>query len=214
MNTRKFKALFLMAAIAALTISCKEDPQPEPAPPATDRVIITNAGQQANSTGSISFYNPREKSVSHNIFFKNNTYVPGDNLYSIYVDGDRSFLVMAGTGEILEVDTKTMKMRERYEGFGAPHRMLKISENRFYVSDWQEQGVWILNTNNGNLIKSIPTGIGPENMVKWKDFVFVANSGAAFGDSSVTMIHALADTVMTQIRVGRNPQLYANRQRQ
>ncbi len=185
--------------------SCKKDPPPPPEPPSTDKVVVVNEGLSASGTGSICLYDPLNKAVEHNVFYKSNTYVPGNGLYSIYVDGDRSFLVVGGTGEILMVNTSTMEVQKRFKGFGAPKKMIKITENKFYVTDWQEGGVWILNVNNGNLVKSISTGIAPENMVSLGNLVFVANSGGPFVDSTVSVINAVADTLVAQIQVAHNP---------
>ena len=184
---------------------CKEDPPPPVEPPTTDKVIVINEGLETSGTGSVSLYDPLQKSISHNAFYKSNTYVPGNGLYSIYVDGDRSFLVVGGTGEILVVNTETMALKKRISGLGAPKQMLKISENKFYVTDWQENGIWVLNVNTGTLKESIETGIAPENMAKKGNLVFVANSGGPFVDSTVTVIHAVEDTLMGQIQVAHNP---------
>lgn len=200
----RFSIFSLLLGVIALQ-GCKEDPPPPPEPPSTDKVIVINAGLVASGTGSVTQYDPLNKSVDHNVFYKANTYVPGNGLYSIYVDGDRSFLVVAGTGEILMVNTSSMLVQKRFTGLGAPHQMLKISENKFYVTDWQQNGVWILNVSSGNLVKNIETGIAPENMTLFGNLVFVANSGGAFVDSTVSVIHASADTLMGQIQVAHNP---------
>lgn len=184
---------------------CKEDPPPPPEPPRTKKVVVINEGLPASGTGSVSLYDPLDKSIDNNVFFKANTYPPGNGLYSIYTDGDRSFLVVAGTGEILMVNTASMEVQKRFVGLGAPHRMLKISENKFYVTDWQENGVWILNVKSGSLIKSVLTGLAPESLVSFGNLVFVTNSGGAFADSTVSVIHAVEDTLMAQLPVGHNP---------
>lgn len=200
----RWSVLSLLLGVAVLH-GCKEDPPPPVAPPSTDKVVVINQGLSASGTGSISLYDPLNKNIEHNAFYKANTYEPGNGLYSIYVDGDRSFLAVAGTGEILMVNTSTMQLQKRFKGLGSPRKMLKISENKFYVTDWQENGVWILNVSSGNLVKSIATGIAPENMVRLGNLVFVANTGGAFADSTVSVIHAVADTLMGQIQVAHNP---------
>ena len=100
---------------------CKEDPPPPPEPPRTNKVLVINEGLPASGTGSVCFYDPIDKSITHNVFYKENTYAPGNTLYSIYVDGDRSFLVVAGTGEILMVNSQTMELQKRSRGLGSPH---------------------------------------------------------------------------------------------
>ena len=200
----RISILGLFTGILSL-VGCKKDPPPPPEPPRTNKVVVVNEGLPASGTGSICFYDPLNKSIDHNVFYKTNTYVPGNSLYSIYVDGDRSFLVVAGTGEILMVNSSDMEVQKRFTGLGAPRQMLKISENKFYVTDWIENGVWILNVANGNLIKSIQTGLAPEAMTLFGNLAFVANSGGPVVDSTVTIIHALEDTIMGQMLVGHNP---------
>ncbi len=197
--------VFGLSMLLMVLQGCKEDPPPPPEPPRTNKVVVINEGLVASGTGSVSFYDPRNKSIDNNVFFKANTYPPGNSLYSIYVDGDRSFLVVAGTGEILMVNTSTMEVQKRFTGLGAPHRMLKISENKFYVTDWQENGVWILNVRSGSLVKSVLTGLAQESLVSFGNLVFVTNSGGVFADSTVSVIHAVGDTLMAQLPVGHNP---------
>ena len=205
-NARFIRPGVLALLLGALAITgCKDDPPPAEPPPAPDKVVVVNEGLPASGTGSISLYDPLNKNITNNVFYKTNTYVPGNSLYSIYNDGDRSFLSVAGTGEVLMVNSGNMNLQERFTGFGAPHKVLKVSDNKYYVSDWIEGGVWVLNARTGSLVKSILTGNGPENMVKYGNLVFVTNSGGPLADSTVSVIHALADTLMFQLPTAHNP---------
>lgn len=208
MNTMKIAShhyFFLTAILLTALAGCKDDPPPPPEPPRTGQVIIGNQGASVGGTSTITVYNPADKSAEQNLFQKANTDRVGNGLYSMYVDGDRTFLVVSGEGEIIVMDTDSYKVKKRITGFGTPRHMLKITENKFYVTDAQENGLWVVNVNNGNLIRSITTGYSPTKMLLWKEMVFVANSGGAAGDSNMTVIHAIEDTLMRQVRVGHNP---------
>lgn len=194
--------------MAIIITSCGEDPPPPPEPPTTNAVLISNSGLATEGTGTLSAYDPLQKSVEHNVFYKANIYPLGNTLFSVMVDADLTFLVMGGTGEVLIVNSNTYEMVERVEGFGAPRFVQKVAENKYYISDWQEDGVWKMRVNADNKVRMfepIPTGVAPEKMIMWEDMVFVVNSGSVFTDSTITVIDAMEDTVMANIVVGENP---------
>ena len=59
--------------------------------------------------------------------------------------------------------------------------------------------------NSLSIIKEILVGYGPENIVKWDNKVFVANSGGWTNDNRVSVIDPDLDIVTDSIEVGDNP---------
>lgn len=201
----KKQILFLSMLASALAFSSCEEDEPAPAPPTTEGVFIGNEGAFTNGTGSLSIYNPAVKEVNNNIYQKANTAPMGNTLNHVLVDGDEIFLVLNGAGEVHIIDAETYKLKSRIQGLNSPRQIVKVSDNKFYITDWLEEGVRVYNRNAGALTKSIFTGQGPEQMLVYEDMVFVANSGGVSTDSTLTVIDAQADTVMRQIYVGHNP---------
>ncbi len=204
MKTNVFSTLFMLGLIASLAISCKDDPPP-PVPVTTTGVLIANAGLEVNGTGSISMYDPKQKTIQHNLFYKNNTYPPGTLLNSILIEGDRTFLVMNGLGTIRVLNSDNFELQKNITGMVGPRYMMKVGAGKYYVTDWGAQGVWVVHINSNKTPSYITTGLAPEHMAQYGNLVFVANSGGAFSDSTLTIINAEEDAVVATIKVGHNP---------
>lgn len=196
-----FFALIVMAS------ACSDDPPPSSGPTVSEKVVIVNQGPSANGTGSVSFYDPEGQGLQHNIFQKANSYIAGNVLKSIFVDEDANlvFLVLAGSGEIQIVDRESYKVVGRILNLLSPRYVVKATNNKYYITDWEIKGVHVYNHVKGEVTTTVLTGIGPERMLAYDNKVFVANSGGIFSDSTVTVIDAMADTVLAQLATGHNP---------
>lgn len=205
MNNRFYKIFGFVAL--ALMASCKDDPKPEPEPVSTEAVLIGNTGLTPSGSGTLTSYNPELKVPENNAFQKANVYAMGPGLNSILVDGNRTFLVMSENAEIIVINTNTYKVEKRFTGFGNPRHIVKATENKFYVSDWQEDGVHVLFYNQDQPTKTIFTGTGPERMVIKDELLYVANSGgpSTLLDSTVSVINTKVDTVTTNLQVAYKP---------
>lgn len=203
---RNYLKIFGFAALGILA-SCKKDPKPTPEPASTKAVIIGNTGLTPTGSGSLTSYDPELKVPNNNAFQKANVYAMGPGLTSIYVDGDKTFLVMAENSEIIVINTNTYKVIKRFKGFGSPRYIVKATENKYYVSDWQEEGVHVLYYNQETPTKTIFTGLGPERMLVKDDLLFVTNSGGpnTINDSTVSVINTKVDTITTTLQVGFKP---------
>ncbi len=196
-----FSSTFLL-----LFSACKDDPPPPEPQPVTSGVFIGNEGVFPNGTASLSIYNTSGKTVEQNIFQKANPgSTMGNVLNSLYMDDAGLWCVMNGSAQVLLVDPETYKLKKRIKNFIEPRHIVRVRENNYYISEWLEQGVVRYNLNSG-IGKTIKTGNGPENMLVFKDLLFVANGGNfASSDSTITVIHALADTIVATLNVGHNP---------
>ncbi len=188
----------------AILIGCEPEPKPEPLPPATEAVIIGCEGLAAAGTATLASYDPRGKVLENNIYQKANSYILGNTINSMLVDDDKIFLVLSGAGEIVVVDRDTYKVIRRIEGLGAPRHIMKVGENRYYISDWQLEGIHIYSYHTKSLY-TLLTGKGPEQMVQYENMAFITNGGDGNADSNVTVINTDVDTILTQLEVGYNP---------
>lgn len=205
MKTNILKICVLGALL--ITSACKDDPKPEPLPPSTKAVLVGSEGLSPTGSGALTSYNPELQVPNNNAFQKANNYEMGLGLNSMLVDGNVTFLVMSGSGEIIAVNTSDFKVIKRFTGFGTPRHIVKASENKYYVSDWQDEGVHVLYYNQNTPSDFIYTGLGPERMLIKDKFLFVANSGgpATIKDSTVTVINTKVDTITTELQVAFKP---------
>ncbi|HAD96567.1 MAG TPA: hypothetical protein DCG19_04120 [Cryomorphaceae bacterium] len=201
--------LALITTLLVGVSACKKDPSPAP-PEATADVIIVNKGVSPSGIGTLSIYKPLTGEVEHNVFQKVNAYNTRAVAQSVLVDGDITFLVVSGEGIVYILNTADMKVIAKIDGMISPRYVIKADENKYYISDWGIGGVHVLNLSARKLVREIETGAGPENMLIYKDRLFVVNSGGTVDgllqtDSTVTVIQTETDTIMDTIIVGENP---------
>ncbi len=202
---------FLSAiALSIFIVGCNDDDTPTPDPITTESVFIANEGVFPNGVGSITNYNPNSNTTNNNIFQKANIYAAGAVINSIYVDGNRLWIVVNADGVVYVVNSDTYLVEAKFENLQSPREVIRVSENRYWISDWGINGVHVVNPNNGRIVKELKTGFGPENMLLHEDKVFITNRGGFFGgaiqkDSTVTVYDAVMDTLITTIEVGENP---------
>ncbi len=194
----------ILFSAATIFVSCKPEPKPAPLPPTTEAVLIGCEGLAAASTSTMASYDPKGKVLENNIFQKANSYILGNAINSMLVDDDKIFLVLSGEGEIVVVDKDTYKVLRRIKGLGAPRNIMKVGENRYYITDWQLEGIYIYSYHTKSLY-TLLTGKGPENMIQYENMAFIANGGDGTADSMLTVINTDMDTILTQIEVGFNP---------
>ncbi len=195
--------IILLSAVSIFT-SCEPEPKPAPLPPTTEAVLIGCEGLVAASTATLASYDPKGKVMENNIFQKANSYTLGNTINSMLVDDDKIFLVLSGAGEIVVVDKVTYKVLRRIKGLGAPRNIMKVGDNRYYITDWQLEGIYIYSYKTKSLY-TLLTGKGPENMIQYENMAFIANGGDGTADSILTVINTDTDTVLAQIEVGFNP---------
>lgn len=201
---------FSILCAATILVGCKDDPPDPPEPLATEAVFIGNEGLFPSGIGTLSRYARRAKTVEHNIFQKANEYNSGAAMVSLTLDGNRLFIVSAADATVYVVNVESGIVDAKFDDFGSPRYVTKVGEDRYYISDWAAQGVRILNMKTRKLGRVLPTGFGPERMLVYKNKAFITNqggveNGALKNDSTVSVYDVTTDTLMANIRVGRNP---------
>ncbi len=198
--------LFIFLAIGALLLgACKEDPDTGENPAFTAAVLIANEGAFQGGTGSIISYSTGSRTTEKNVFQKANLIPPGNVLSQVFIDGDRAFLVINGTGSVIMCNTNTLKVEARFEDLGSPRFIEKVSAEKYYVADWASNAIHVLNAQTGKVEKLVATGPGPEAILTIDDKVYVANSGGFGADSTVLVFDSNTDQVTDTLWVGHNP---------
>lgn len=206
----KKNLLFSVVCLSALLVGCKDDPPPPAEPPSTKAVVIANEGLFPSGVGTLSIYDPGTKIIEHNIFQKANVYNAGAVINSTYLDGNRLFVVVNADAVVYVINTETHVVEAKFENLGSPRHVVKVAEDRYFISDWEIQGVHVLSMKTRSINKTLPTGFGPETMLVYNDRVFIANrggfeNGARVHDSTVVAYDLTADTILATLRTGFNP---------
>lgn len=214
--------VFALASVACIT-SCKkaEDPQQDTTTPTTTAnpfaagVFITNEGPFSSGTGTVSFFNRSGNVVQNDIFASVNSRPLGNIVQSMAINNGKGYLVVNNAGKVEVVTADDFKSVGSITGLTHPRYFLGIDNAKGYVSQWGSvsSSIAVVDLSNNTITKTIPTGSGPERMIKAGTKVFVINSGGYGSHNSITVIDAQTDNVLTTVTVGDSPnsiQLDAN----
>lgn len=197
MKAKQFLFLFsiLVSGLFFIT-SCKEDDccsQPEIN--YSTGVFVVNEGG-FGSTGTITWHNPQTGETVQDVFGRENDGAAlGEFVQSIGFYNGRAYIVVNGANKVVVVDAATFKFVDTIGGLALP-RFFQPSlsnPNVAFVSQWGADGLSgslaVVDLNNNTVIKTIPTGSGPEKMLTLNsDVLYVANSGGYGVDSTVTLV--------------------------
>lgn len=206
----KMKTHFLLMFIGLSLLAsqgCKKDnagDQPVVAHAYDRGVFITSEGQYPTGAGAVSFYDRATGAVQKDIFRQVNGGPLGNVVQSMEIFDTLAYIVVNNGGKIEVVSAGTFKSKGTIAGFTSPRYFLGIAGDKAYVSDWANN-VAIVNTATRQIVETIPTGTGPEQMVVSGKDVYVVNGGGWDIDSTVTVIDSHTDRVIHTVKVGKRP---------
>ena len=133
----------------------------------------------------------------------------GDVLQSAARLGDRLFLVLNNSAEVVVVDAESLEELGRIPVTGFPRYLVADTNGIGFLSVWetgaQNGRVVVLDLNNLGLIGTVNVGKGPEHLSIHDGMIWVANSGGFDNDQTVMAIDPIDRTVVETITVGDNP---------
>ena len=170
-------------------------------------IFIINEGIWSQANASVDFYNFDSDSLYSDIFYNTNSARIGDILQSMFQDGDNSYLVVNNSGIIHKVSTKDFVRKDTITGFISPRKMIKINDNKAYVSDLFAGKIYIISLTANKITGEIPTGRWVENFVMNNNKVY-ASCPSEYGKPESTKLLILdtsTDKLIDSISVGINP---------
>jgi hypothetical protein len=152
-------------------------------------VYISNEGGFQNNNGSISFYNPQNGDLVNYVFESANTQLKtGDIVQSFAVAGNKGIIVSNNENLIKIVALKNFSFIKALP-VSYPRHCLLIDSTKAYLTQGAFSGkIMVLNLASLTFTDSINVGMGPENLIKDGNHVFVANSGGWSRDSTISVI--------------------------
>jgi YVTN family beta-propeller protein len=200
-----FKYCLLFLSLPVL-MSCSEEENKPKDTGFLHGLYIVNEGNFMSNNGSISYYNPDSARLVNTLFQTVNQRILGDVVQSFGVADDKGFIVVNNSQKVEVVDMETFVSIGTITGTDYPRYFLKISKSKGYLTNGAFAGhVIVIDLNTLSVVKTIAVGYGPENLVRWNDKVFVANSGGWTHDNKISVIDVDADVVTDSIQVGDNP---------
>lgn len=198
----KNKILFLFSLIA-LFYSCKKD-SPTPtgeAPFAETRsggLLIANEGRYSTSTASLSYLDTDGR-VYNDIYQKVNGTPLGDVLNSMSILNDKLYLVVNNSGKIVVCNPRTIRQIKTITGLTSPRYIVKATDTKAYVSDYQSNRISIIDLANDTISGSIQLNGWTEEMIKINDKMYVTN----YNSDKIYIIDTSTDQVTDSLTAGR-----------
>ncbi len=197
-----FKKSALLLAIS-LIVACVKAPEEVvdnlPNVVAEETVFIINEGNFQWGNASISSYNLKTGQVYQNVFQTANNRPLGDVAQSAYLFNDKLYIVVNNSGKIEIVNPKTFIATSTFTGFVSPRYFLPINNSKAYVSDLYANRIYVINPNNGIIIKEIPIQAWTEQMIMVENMVWVSSPTKKFIYQINTQTDELVDSVSVQI---------------
>lgn len=198
----------LVGAVVLVSHSCAKDATIV-VPPVVEHafdhgIFITNEGQFPSGAGAVSFYNRTTGQVQKDIFQQVNGVPLGNIVQSMEIFDSLAYIVVNNAKIVEVVSAGTFKSKGIISGLTSPRYFLGINGNKAYVSDWANN-IAVVNPATRLVMKTIPTGTGPEQMIMVGTDIYVINGGGWGIDSTVTVIDTRTDVATHTIQVGKRP---------
>ncbi len=195
MKVKNLLALLLPLLLSGVFLfsSCKKDPVPTPTPGRYEKgVFVVNEGP-FGGTGTITWHDPATNETVQDIFGKaNNGAALGQFVQSLSFHNGKGYIVVNGANRVVVVDAGTFEYLDTIGGLALPRFFQSLDDNYAYISQWGADGVngsvAKVDLRTNKIIKTIPTGAGPEKMLLSGGFLWVANSGGFGVDSTIAHI--------------------------
>ena len=210
MKTVKFLLVFFAIA---LFVSCSDDgdDNQEPKGDYEFGYFVTNEGPFQNGTGTITFVGD-DGEVEQEVYSTVNGESLGNIVNSMYIDGDKGYIVVNNSSIIVVVNRNTMEKLAVIEedGIVQPRHFIVV-DGTGYVSNWgdpfdpTDDFVAVVDLSTNQVVSTIPVGEGPERMLANSQGLFVALQGGFSQNNQVVLINPSSNQVTSTIEVGDVP---------
>ncbi|HQQ93180.1 MAG TPA: DUF5074 domain-containing protein [Bacteroidia bacterium] len=181
----------------------KSDPAPvpieEPLADSSNSVFVINEGNYTSGNASITLYNKKTGALTEDLFRQQNNQSLGDVAQSMSKIGDRYYIVVNNSGRLVVCDHEFKKLAQ-IPGLISPRYLLKVAENKAYLSDYKSGYMHVIDLPNAAQSTTFTCPGWTEEMLLCKNEVFVYNPFRNY----LYVIDALMDQLKDSIMVGKN----------
>ena len=198
---------FSLVLIISVLSACEKDKTPLVVDIVYQKhgTFIVNEGSYGNNNGSVSYIPPEENGIISDVYKTMNNLGLGDVVQSMYIYNDRAYIVVNNSQKVEVVDIKNFKSIGTITGFMSPRYFMPVDTGKAYVSDWNSNTIKVVDLNTLQIIASVPTGLGPEQMAINNNKAYITNIGGFGNDSTVSVVDIATNTVIKTLEVGLNP---------
>lgn len=202
---------FLLTPLFLLSCSDDNDPVQESKGDYEFGYFITNEGPFQNGSGTLTFVGD-DGNVQQEVFKNVNGENLGNIVNSMFIDGDRAYIVVNNSSLIVVVDRYTMEKLAVIQGDEIRNpRHFVVAEGKGFVSNWgdpfdpSDDFIAVVDLDANEVRATIPVGEGPERMVATSEGLMVALQGGFNFNNQVVLIDPATNQVIRTIQVGDVP---------
>jgi len=208
---KKLNIITLLTFIL-LFASCSDDEtSSEPLGDYESGYFVTNEGPFQNGSGTLTFIGD-DGVVSQQVYKTVNGEDLGNIVNSMYVEGDRAYIVVNNSHKIVVVNRFTMEKITTIEGDDINNpRYFVARDGMGYVSNWgdpfntSDDFVSVINLQSNAVVDRISVGEGPERMIINGNNLFVCLQGGYGNNDKVFVIDINQNSIKTSIPVSDVP---------
>lgn len=191
--------------VVAFLVSCNSDDTVPPEEPPPRKVLVMNKGEDLNDFSTLTEFVIEEDAINRNLYQKANKNFMGTRANDVMVEDDAAYFVLNSNNKLIKTDPNTYELLDQIELLENPKYIQRIRPNVAYVSSWEKDGVYKVNTSSGRILDVLRTGVAPGEITVFNDWVMIPNTGSVFTDSTVSIFSASTDTVVDTLNVGQRP---------
>lgn len=171
-------------------------------------LFICNEGNFQYSNGTLSYYDPENKSVENEVFIRANGYRLGDVVQSMTAHGGKGWIVSNNSHVIFAIDMDTFKEVGRIVGLPSPRYIHFVNDSKAYVTQLWDNRIFIVNPLKYEITGCIEVpdmdfaSGSTEQMVQYGKYVF-CNCWSY--QNRIIKIDTETDRVVAQLEVGVQP---------
>lgn len=160
-------------------------------------VFVINEGNFMFGNAKVSYHNMTEGTTTIDLYNQTNGTGLGDVLQSMYVSGERAYLVVNNSSKIEVCKTSDLKHVATITGLTSPRYFLPVSNTKAYVTDIYADKIWIVNLSSNTVSGNIPLNGWTEQMTMVYGKVFVTN----YDKEKLYVIDSKSDQLIDSIPV-------------
>ncbi|MBE0637361.1 MAG: hypothetical protein IH598_02445, partial [Bacteroidales bacterium] len=172
-------------------------------------VFIISEGNYGSGNGSLSFLNFDSLNIYNDIFYAANDRPLGDVPCSMTFIENEIWVVVNNSARIEVMKDSDLSSTDAITGFSSPRFLVKVSNEKAYVSDFYSSEIAILNLKSRQIQGFIPIGRSSEQMVMAGGKVFVAfwsNYGFdGLENNQLMVIDPQTNALTDSLLVGKEP---------
>jgi len=168
--------------------------------------IIVNEGHFQQGDASLSFFDSDSQQIYNDVFKDKNGESLGDVGNSIYLRDTLAYIVINNSDKIEVINTQSFRRSRKIilPAGTSPRHLAFTDDAEILVTSLYSGKVLSIDLASGVVSGEIPVGANPEEILRFNNQVFVANSGFGAGNT-VSVIGLPGKAVQKEIDVGDNP---------